>query len=62
LSSLLHPSAGGPPLKVTVEGKVLGNEIDIRIVWKPHFDLVEFIKEVFTALWEHIKAFVKAVI
>ncbi|MCJ1396724.1 hypothetical protein MMC18_009616 [Xylographa bjoerkii] len=47
--------ADGPPLQVTIEGFLFGEEISLHIVWQPHFNLVEFIKALFTELWEMIK-------
>ncbi|KAI1159157.1 hypothetical protein F5B18DRAFT_655977 [Nemania serpens] len=46
---------GGPPLKVKVKGKLVGQDIDIDVTWKPDFDIVKFIKEIFSELWETIK-------
>ncbi|RSM03358.1 hypothetical protein CEP52_007430 [Fusarium oligoseptatum] len=60
--SLVHPDEGGPPLRVKIEGTVLGEEIDWEIVWKPKFDLVKFIKELFTLLWEELKRLVKEIV
>ena len=57
--SLVHAEEGGPPLTATIEGTVLGEEIRIDIVWKPGFDLVRFIKELFAMLWEKIKQLMK---
>jgi hypothetical protein len=45
--SLVHADEGGPPLTATVKGTVLGYEINVHIVWKPDFDLVRFMKELF---------------
>ncbi|KAL6366118.1 hypothetical protein LRP88_00214 [Fusarium phalaenopsidis] len=53
--SLVHPDEGGPPLRVKIEGTILGEETNWEIVWKPKFDLVKFIKELFTLLWEKIQ-------
>ncbi|WAO95950.1 Hypothetical protein NCS54_01359900 [Fusarium falciforme] len=60
--SLVHPDEGGPPLRVKIEGTILGEEINWEIVWKPKFDLVKFIKELFTLLWESIKELAKEVV
>ncbi|RSM11813.1 hypothetical protein CDV31_006581 [Fusarium ambrosium] len=60
--SLVHPDEGGPPLRVKIEGTVLGEEINWEIVWKPKFDLVKFIKELFTLLWEELKRLVKEIV
>jgi hypothetical protein len=60
--SLVHAEEGGPPLTATVEGTVLGHEINVHIVWKPDFDLVRFIKELFQMLWDKIKEFAKQVL
>ncbi|RSL88938.1 hypothetical protein CEP51_001507 [Fusarium floridanum] len=60
--SLVHPDEGGPPLRVKIEGMVLGEEINWEIVWKPKFDLVKFIKELFTLLWEELKRLVKEIV
>ncbi|KAM6511002.1 hypothetical protein FSOLCH5_011448 [Fusarium solani] len=60
--SLVHPEEGGPPLRVKIEGTILGEEINWEIVWKPKFDLVKFIKELFTLLWEKIKELAKEII
>ena len=48
--------ADGPPLKATIEGVLLGRDFSIHIEWQPHFNLVKFIKELFTKLWEMLKA------
>ena len=47
--------ADGPPLIVNIQGKLLGEDIDIQINWQPHFNLVKFIKAIFDELWEIIK-------
>ncbi|KAM0431435.1 hypothetical protein ACHAPT_005412 [Fusarium lateritium] len=60
--SLVHPDEGGPPLRVKIEGTILGEEINWEIVWKPKFDLVRFIKELFTLLWEKLKELVKEIV
>ncbi|KAI8652836.1 hypothetical protein NCS57_01349200 [Fusarium keratoplasticum] len=60
--SLVHPDEGGPPLRVKIEGRILGEEINREIVWKPKFDLVKFIKELFTLLWEKIKELAKEIV
>ncbi|KAJ4171915.1 hypothetical protein NW754_007511 [Fusarium falciforme] len=60
--SLVHPDEGGPPLRVKIEGTILGEEINWEIVWKPKFDLVKFIKELFTLLWEKIKELAKEIV
>ncbi|KAK3352468.1 hypothetical protein B0T25DRAFT_631239 [Lasiosphaeria hispida] len=52
ISSLV---AGGPPLTVNVEGKLLGQNIDLHIEWQPNFNLAKFIKAIFEDLWEMIK-------
>ncbi|KAJ7214541.1 hypothetical protein GGX14DRAFT_611121 [Mycena pura] len=52
-------SEDGPPLTVKIQGTVLGHDIDLDIVWKPRFDLIKFIKELFALLWEKLKALVK---
>lgn len=46
---------GGPPLKCKIEGKLVGEDIDIDLSWKPDFDIVKFIKAIFSELWEMIK-------
>ncbi|KAM0518165.1 hypothetical protein ACHAPE_004572 [Trichoderma viride] len=45
---------GGPPLKCKIEGKLVGEDIDIDLSWKPDFDIVKFIKAIFSELWEMI--------
>jgi hypothetical protein len=45
----------GPPLIVKIEGKLLGQPIDIDISWQPNFNLGKFIKAIFSQLWETIK-------
>ncbi|KAK3314082.1 hypothetical protein B0H66DRAFT_523455 [Apodospora peruviana] len=52
ISSLV---ADGPPLMVKVQGKLLGQDIDLHINWQPHFNLAKFIKAIFSDLWEKIK-------
>ncbi|KAK4185850.1 hypothetical protein QBC35DRAFT_465229 [Podospora australis] len=52
ISSLI---ADGPPLIVNVQGKLLGQDIDLHINWQPHFNLAKFIKAIFSDLWEMIK-------
>ncbi|KAI1858009.1 uncharacterized protein JN550_012902 [Neoarthrinium moseri] len=52
ISSLV---ADGPPLIVNVQGKLLGQDIDLHINWQPHFNLAKFIKAIFSDLWEMIK-------
>ncbi|KLO19379.1 hypothetical protein SCHPADRAFT_935442 [Schizopora paradoxa] len=52
-------SKDGPPLRVAVEGVVFGEKVDFELVWKPHFDLVEFIKELFRLLWAEIQRMAK---
>ena len=47
--------ADGPPIRVIIQGFLLGEAIDVNIVWEPHFDLVKFIKALFSDLWEMIK-------
>ncbi|KAL0933939.1 uncharacterized protein CTRU02_210738 [Colletotrichum truncatum] len=47
--------ADGPPLIVNVQGNLLGQDIDIHIEWQSHFKLAEFIKAIFSNLWEMIK-------
>ncbi|KAI1759626.1 hypothetical protein GGR53DRAFT_527038 [Hypoxylon sp. FL1150] len=59
--SLVHADESSPPLTATIEGIVWGETINIQIVWKPDFDLVQFIKELFLQLWENIKRFAKEV-
>ncbi|KAF1994661.1 hypothetical protein P154DRAFT_581608 [Amniculicola lignicola CBS 123094] len=59
--SLVHADEGGPPLRVNIEGTVFGEGFEIHIVWKPDFDLVKLIKEVFTMLWQKIQELVKAI-
>ena len=61
VASLIHPDDGGPPLQMTVEGTVFGEEVQIHIVWKPKFDLVRFVKELFTELWERVKGLAREV-
>ncbi|EHK46597.1 hypothetical protein TRIATDRAFT_218714 [Trichoderma atroviride IMI 206040] len=46
---------GGPPLTCKIEGKLVGEDIDIDLSWKPDFDIVKFIKAIFSELWEMIK-------
>ncbi|RSL63205.1 hypothetical protein CEP54_005276 [Fusarium duplospermum] len=61
--SLVHPDEGGPPLRVKIEGTILGEQqIDWETVWKPKFDLVKFIKELFTLLWEELKRLAKEIV
>lgn len=60
--SLVHSDEGGPPLTATVEGTVLGERIDVHIAWKPKFDLVLFIKELFQAIWEKLQEFAKQIL
>ncbi|KAM0477023.1 hypothetical protein ACHAPX_005982 [Trichoderma viride] len=45
---------GGSPLKCKIEGKLVGEDIDIDLSWKPDFDIVKFIKAIFSELWEMI--------
>ncbi|KAJ3530722.1 hypothetical protein NM208_g9199 [Fusarium decemcellulare] len=45
----------GPPLRVKIEGVVFGDRFEVEIVWKPEFNLIKFIKELFGKLWELIK-------
>lgn len=59
VQSLIHASADTAPLRVLIQGTVLGEEFDIEIVWKPHFDLLALIKELFVELWEKIKRLAK---
>lgn len=37
-------NVGGPPLTCKIEGKVVSEDIDINLSWKPDFDIVKFIK------------------
>lgn len=60
--SLVHADEGGPPLRVKIEGTILGEEISWEIVWKPKFDLVRFIKDLFTMLWEKLKQLAKEIV
>ncbi|KAL2673647.1 hypothetical protein Neosp_012090 [[Neocosmospora] mangrovei] len=60
--SLVHPDEGGLPLIVKIKGTILGEDINWEIVWKPKFDLVKFIKELFTLLWEKIKELAKEIV
>ncbi|KAH8678491.1 hypothetical protein BX600DRAFT_376982 [Xylariales sp. PMI_506] len=53
--SLIHADEGGPPLRAQVVGTVFGEDIEIIIVWKPDFDLVRFIKELFAMIWDKIQ-------
>lgn len=46
-----------PPLVVNIEGTVFGEKVDVHINWKSDFDLVAFVKALFTELWEMIKKF-----
>lgn len=48
-------SDGGPPLTCKIKGKLVGQDIDINLTWKPDFDIVKFIKAIFSELWEIIK-------
>ncbi|KAJ3949664.1 uncharacterized protein N0V96_000788 [Colletotrichum fioriniae] len=53
ISSLV---ANGPPLIVNVKGKLLDQNIDLKIEWQSHFDPTKFIQAIFSDLWEIIKA------
>ncbi|KAI8682486.1 hypothetical protein NCS56_00371600 [Fusarium sp. Ph1] len=55
LGSISSLVADGPPLIVNVQGKLLGQDIDLHINWQPHFNLAKFIKAIFSDLWEMIK-------
>ncbi|KAF3918172.1 hypothetical protein ABW20_dc0103714 [Dactylellina cionopaga] len=51
----------GPPLRVLIQGMLCGEQFAIEIVWQPHFNLLAFIKALFTQLWEMIKSGAKLV-
>lgn len=46
---------GGPPLSASISGTLVGVDFDIKLEWKPDFDLVKFVKGIFTELWDKIK-------
>ncbi|RSL59533.1 hypothetical protein CEP54_007216 [Fusarium duplospermum] len=60
--SLVAADASTPPLVMNIEGTVLGEDFQVHIQWKPHFNLVELIKELFTMIWEKIKELAKHLI
>lgn len=60
--SLIRSDDGGPPLTATIEGTVLGEAINMHIIWKPDFDLVCFIKELFQMIWKKIKEVAKQIL
>ncbi|KAK6516224.1 hypothetical protein TWF506_006133 [Arthrobotrys conoides] len=59
--SLKSLIADGPPLRAFIQGMLCGDRFAIEVVWKPHFNLVEFIKALFERLWEMIKSGSRAV-
>ena len=61
VGSLLRHKEGVPkkPLMVHVEGIVMEEKILCHIEWKPEFDLVRFIEELFASIWAKIQQLVK---
>ncbi|KAK6519149.1 hypothetical protein TWF281_003838 [Arthrobotrys megalospora] len=59
--SLKSLIADGPPLRVLIQGMLCGDQFAIEVVWQPHFNLLAFIKALFTRLWEMIKSGAKTV-
>ncbi|KAF4337443.1 hypothetical protein FBEOM_8672 [Fusarium beomiforme] len=62
IRSLVSADASSDPLIINIEGTVLGEDIQVHIQWKPNFNLVEFIKELFSVVWEKIKELAKHLI
>ncbi|KAK7423709.1 hypothetical protein QQX98_000899 [Neonectria punicea] len=61
VASLVNAGEKSAPLTASIKGTVLGENIDWAIVWKPNFNLVNFIKELFKLLWEKIQQMAKEI-